>query len=142
MVKAQGQAEVEISTAMQDLRQADMVLTVTNAIEAVIEPQHLKSGVVVCDVARPRDVSRQVIEARNDVLVIEGNPLEDLNGNGIPEFFAPPMGDLELGRGIVLVRNGKGGRDRYVPIGARASSWIERYLREVRPLQIRHRQRS
>ena len=52
--------------------QADMVLTVTNAIEAVIEPQHLKSGVVVCDVARPRDVSRQVIEARNDVLVIEG----------------------------------------------------------------------
>jgi predicted amino acid dehydrogenase len=57
---------------MGDLQQADMVLTVTNAIEAVIEPHHLKSGAVVCDVARPRDVSRQVVNARNDVLVIEG----------------------------------------------------------------------
>jgi predicted amino acid dehydrogenase len=57
---------------MQDLQQAEMVLTVTNAIEAVIEPHHLKSGAIVCDVARPRDVSRQVIEERDDVLVIEG----------------------------------------------------------------------
>jgi predicted amino acid dehydrogenase len=57
---------------MAELRQADMVLTVTNAIETVIEPKHLKSGAVVCDVARPRDVSRQVVEARDDVLVIEG----------------------------------------------------------------------
>jgi integrase/recombinase XerD len=45
--------------------------------------------------------------------------------------------DLELGRGILLVREGKGGRDRYVPVGERASRWIERYLREVRPLQVR-----
>ena len=64
--------EVQISTDMQALRQADLVLTVTNAIDAVIEPHHLKSGSVVCDVARPRDVSRHVVEERNDVLVIEG----------------------------------------------------------------------
>jgi predicted amino acid dehydrogenase len=72
LVKAQGLAEVHVSTNMLDLRQADIVLTVTNAIEAVIEPQHLKSGAIVCDVARPRDVSRRVIEERDDVLVIEG----------------------------------------------------------------------
>jgi fatty aldehyde-generating acyl-ACP reductase len=72
LVGAQGAAQVRISTTMDDLRQADLVLTVTNAIDAVIEPQHLKSGAVVCDVARPRDVSRQVVAERNDVLVIEG----------------------------------------------------------------------
>jgi len=72
LVKAQGQPNVRLSTTMQDLQQAHMVLTVTNAIDAVIEPQHLKSGAVVCDVARPRDVSKQVIEERNDILVIEG----------------------------------------------------------------------
>lgn len=71
-IEAQPSCEVQISTDIQDLRQADLVLTVTNAIEAVIEPQHLKSGAVVCDVARPRDVSRQVVEKRDDVLVIEG----------------------------------------------------------------------
>jgi predicted amino acid dehydrogenase len=72
LVLAQGQSNTRISTSMLDLRQADMVLTVTNTIDAVIEPQHLKIGAVVCDVARPRDVSRQVLEERDDILVIEG----------------------------------------------------------------------
>jgi fatty aldehyde-generating acyl-ACP reductase len=71
-VTAQGQPNVRISTSLQDIKQADMVLTVTNTIETVIEPQHLKSGSVICDVARPRDVSRQVIDERDDVLIIEG----------------------------------------------------------------------
>ncbi|HMQ50829.1 MAG TPA: shikimate dehydrogenase [Anaerolineae bacterium] len=72
LVEVQGQPNVQLSTDMRALQQADMVLTVTNAIETVIEPGHLKSGSVVCDVARPRDVSRQVVEQRDDVLVIEG----------------------------------------------------------------------
>jgi len=72
LVEAQSTAEVQLSATMQDLRQAELVLTVTNAIEAVIEPHHLKSGAIVCDVARPRDVSRRVVEERDDVLVIEG----------------------------------------------------------------------
>lgn len=72
LVKDQGQPNVQISTNMNDLQQADMVLTVTNAVHTVIEQHHLKSGAVVCDVARPRDVSRQVVEQRDDVLVIEG----------------------------------------------------------------------
>jgi predicted amino acid dehydrogenase len=72
LIQAQGYSSVSISTNMADLQQADMILTVTNAIEAVIEPGHLKTGAVICDVARPRDVSRQVVEQRDDVLVIEG----------------------------------------------------------------------
>jgi predicted amino acid dehydrogenase len=54
------------------LREADVVLTVTSAAEAVIKPESLRIGSVVCDVARPRDVSPLVAKARPDVLVIEG----------------------------------------------------------------------
>ena len=54
------------------LRDADLVVTVTSARDAVIEPEDLKSGCVVCDVARPRDVSVRVARERNDVLVVEG----------------------------------------------------------------------
>ncbi|MEW6727637.1 shikimate dehydrogenase [Desulforudis sp. 1088] len=54
------------------LRRADVVITVTSAVDAIIEPEDLKTGAVVCDVARPRDVSRRVVEKRDDVLVIEG----------------------------------------------------------------------
>ena len=68
----QPDTEVQVSTEMQTLDQAQMVLTVTNSIDTVIESHHLRSGSVVCDVARPRDVSRQVIEQRDDILVIEG----------------------------------------------------------------------
>ncbi|MBC8142975.1 MAG: shikimate dehydrogenase [Armatimonadetes bacterium] len=54
------------------LRNADVIVTVTSAVDAVILPEHLKSGAVVCDVARPRDVSVRVAKERDDVLVIEG----------------------------------------------------------------------
>ena len=54
------------------LRDADLILTVTSATDAVIQPEDLKPGCVVCDVARPRDVSVRVAKERDDVLVIEG----------------------------------------------------------------------
>lgn len=54
------------------LTEADVVVTVTSAVDAVILPEHLKRGAVVCDVARPRDVSVRVSKERQDVLVIEG----------------------------------------------------------------------
>lgn len=54
------------------IREADVVVTVTSSDSAVILPDHLKPGAVVCDVARPRDVSVRVAKERNDVLVIEG----------------------------------------------------------------------
>ena len=54
------------------LRDADIVITVSSAAEAIVLPEHIKRGAVVCDVARPRDVSVRVAKERNDVLVIEG----------------------------------------------------------------------
>lgn len=69
-------ATVLAGTDIRAIYQADLILTVTNALTAIIEPQHLKPGAVVCDVARPRDVSRRVYEERDDVLVIEGGMVE------------------------------------------------------------------
>ena len=57
-------------------------------------PEHLKPGAVVCDVARPRDVSVRVSRERPDVLVIEGGVVQ-VPGNvefnfrfGFPEGMA------------------------------------------------------
>ena len=33
----------------------------------------------------------------------------------------------------MLVRRGKGNKDRFVPIGPRALAWLDKYLAEVRP---------
>jgi fatty aldehyde-generating acyl-ACP reductase len=69
-------AQVKISQDMRDIYSADLILTVTSAVASVIEPEHLKPGAVVCDVARPRDVSARVERVRDDVLVIEGGMVE------------------------------------------------------------------
>lgn len=69
-------AQLRTSTAIDSIYQADLVLTVTSAVTTVIEPEHLRPGAVVCDVARPRDVSKRVGAQRDDVLVIEGGMVE------------------------------------------------------------------
>jgi len=44
--------------------------------------------------------------------------------------------DLDLERGIVTIRQGKGKKDRVIPIGDRAVAWIQKYLREARPTLV------
>ncbi len=73
--KLTGSGHASIQTCIdvaKGLRDADIVITVTSAVDAVILPEHIKRGAVVCDVARPRDVSVRVARERKDVLVIEG----------------------------------------------------------------------
>jgi predicted amino acid dehydrogenase len=61
---------------MDVLKDAQLILTVTSAIHDVIRPEHLQPGSVVCDVARPRDVSAMVAAARDDILVIDGGMVD------------------------------------------------------------------
>lgn len=79
------------SDLKKTLNKSDIVISVSGSVEHLIEPEDLKSGAIVCDVARPRDVSKQVQEKRNDVLVIEGGVIEipgDVNFNF--NFGFPP----------------------------------------------------
>lgn len=66
------------------LKNADIIIAVTSAIDTIIDVDDLKPGAIVCDVARPRSVSKAVAEKRDDVLVIEGGVVEvpgDVNFN-------------------------------------------------------------
>ncbi len=84
----------EATTSFEAIRAADAIVTVTSDDAAVILPEHLKPGAVVCDVARPRDVSVRVAKERRDVLVIEGGVVKvpgdvEFNFNfGFPERTA------------------------------------------------------
>ena len=41
--------------------------------------------------------------------------------------------DIDFTRRVVMVREGKGRRDRVTPIGRRALAWLDKYLLEARP---------
>ena len=74
-VESQG-TRAATTTNLQDIREADIVLCMTSSTDPIIRPDLLKAGAVVCDVARPRSVSRRVARERDDVLVIEGGVVE------------------------------------------------------------------
>ncbi len=61
--------------------------------------------------------------------------LETLYSTGVRrlELIGLSVFDLDTDRGTLMVRQGKGRKDRVVPIGERAIAWIDRYVREVRP---------
>jgi integrase/recombinase XerD len=61
-------------------------------------------------------------------------------------FYATAMRRMELAnlklhdpdaeRGTVTIRQGKGKKDRIIPIGERALAWIAKYVAEARPLLL------
>jgi integrase/recombinase XerD len=65
--------------------------------------------------------------------------LETLYSTGLrrSEMCALEVRDVDVDRGTLIVRQGKGKKDRMIPIGARAVSWIEKYVEEVRPRLVR-----
>jgi fatty aldehyde-generating acyl-ACP reductase len=75
-LKGQARCEIVVSTGMEFLAESQLILTVTSAVHEVIHPEHLRPGSVVCDVARPRDVSAMVAAARDDIFVIDGGMVD------------------------------------------------------------------
>jgi integrase/recombinase XerD len=61
--------------------------------------------------------------------------LETLYSTGMRrmEMINLKLYDLDTERGTVKIRQGKGKKDRVIPIGDRAAAWVEKYVRESRP---------
>jgi integrase/recombinase XerD len=49
------------------------------------------------------------------------------------ELMGLKLYDLDTERGTLMIRQGKGRKDRFIPIGQRACAWVDKYLVEVRP---------
>ena len=61
--------------------------------------------------------------------------LETLYSTGIRrmEIIGLQQRDVDYDRGTLMIRQGKGKKDRMIPIGDRALVWVARYRDEVRP---------
>ena len=71
----------------------------------------------------------------NPIGVRDRAMLEVLYSTGIrrAELAHLAVFDIDAARHTLLVRQGKGRKDRMVPVGERALAWVDRYLTEVRP---------
>ncbi|HLI76810.1 MAG TPA: site-specific tyrosine recombinase XerC [Acidobacteriaceae bacterium] len=83
------------------------------------EVEHVMTG---CDISDPIGLRDRAI-------------LETIYSTGMRrlEMIRLKLYDLQLDRGLLLVNQGKGSKDRYVPVGARAIAWLRKYIDEARP---------
>jgi acetylornithine/succinyldiaminopimelate/putrescine aminotransferase/predicted amino acid dehydrogenase len=82
-----------LTTALDEvLPRADVVIAATSAPASLISPGRLHPGAVICDLARPANVTTEVAVARPDVLVIDGGIIE------VPG--RPDLGPIGLGHGL------------------------------------------
>lgn len=134
-VRERNEAKVRVSTDIRStLPLADVVIAVTSALDTVVEPEDLKPGAVVADVARPRDVSRRVAEVREDVLVIEGGVVEV---PGPVEFgfnfgFPPRTAYACMAETMILALE-----ERYEPFSLGRELSVEK-VQEIQRLAQRH----
>lgn len=61
--------------------------------------------------------------------------METLYSTGMrrAELMRLQIGEISHNQSTVMIRQGKGKRDRVIPIGDRALAWVEKYEHEVRP---------
>ncbi len=91
------------------LPSCDAVISASSSADAIVRPEDLKPGAVVCDVARPRDVSQQVAEVRDDVLVLEGGVVSAPGAADFGFYFGVPPGSCMacMAETIVLAMEGR-----------------------------------
>jgi integrase/recombinase XerD len=91
-------------------------------------PKHVLTTSEVEQVMRQPDLSESM-GVRDRAM------LETLYSTGMRrrELMGLQLFDLDRERGTVMIRQGKGKKDRMIPIGERALAWIDRYQKDVRP---------
>jgi integrase/recombinase XerD len=86
--------------------------------------------------------ARKIVEAP-DTATLEGyrdrTILEVLYSTGIrkKEVLSLTVDDISLDDEVAIVRNGKGGKDRVVPLSRQACRHLETYLKSIRPEMLR-----
>ncbi len=71
---------------------ADLIITTTSAVEPVVRMEWVKPGAVICDVARPPDISPDAAAQRPDVLVIESGEVQLFPGARVTMNLGLPEG--------------------------------------------------
>lgn len=90
--------------------------------QAVLSLEEAEGILAQPDISRPEELRDRAI-------------LEVFYSTGLRRAEVAALGlfDVDAGRGTIWVRQGKGRKDRVVPIGERALAWVLKYVEEARP---------
>jgi len=78
-----------LSTKIQDIKSADLIIVTTSASGAIIKPEYIKNKTIIYDITQPRNVNKQLFSTRKDVVVIDGGLVKTENINYEFNFNLP-----------------------------------------------------
>lgn len=99
--------EADISRAA---RESEIIICVSSSTEELLAPEDCRPGAVVCDVARPRNVSANFGDRRQDVLVMDGGVIAvpgDAVDFGMNFGFPPRTAEACIAETIILALEGR-----------------------------------
>jgi integrase/recombinase XerD len=117
------------------MRQNVLLYNPASELELPRQPVHLPAAVMSVEEAE-RVLSvpdvREVLGLRDRAI------LEVLYATGVRRAEVIKLGlfDVDSSRRVLMVREGKGKKDRVVPLGERALAWVNKYLADARPLLV------
>lgn len=89
---------IKISKNIDDIKEADLIIAATNSPISLIESEHLKSGVVIIDDSFPKNVSRDILRERNDIILLEGGVTQMPKLNIDVSRHMPDLLDLSISK--------------------------------------------
>jgi len=89
---------ITISNRICDIEDADLIIAATNSPVSIIKSEHLKSGAVIIDDSFPKNVPRDVLRERDDVILLEGGVSQMPKLNIDVSRHMPDLLDLSISK--------------------------------------------
>ena len=90
-------AEVEATFDISAIKSADLIIVATNSSQSIIMSEHLKEGAIIIDDSFPKNVSQNILEERENIILLEGGITQlpkslDVNmARNVPDFLDVPI---------------------------------------------------
>lgn len=114
------------------VKQHHLLYNPASELEMPRVPQRLPQHILTMD-----EIERILYQTslQGEIGIRDRAIIETLYATGLRrmEIVNLKLYDIDLANGTLMVREGKGKKDRMVPIGERAGCWIDKYRSEVRP---------
>ena len=89
---------VGISKNIADVKDSDLIIIATNSPVSIIRSEHLKSGAIVIDDSFPKNVSRDILKKRDDIILLEGGVTQMPNLDIDVSRHMPDLLDLSISK--------------------------------------------
>jgi predicted amino acid dehydrogenase len=78
-----------LSTEIQDIKIADIIIVTTSASGAIIKSKFIKDNAIIYDITQPKNVDKSICKKRQDILIFNGGLVKTKNIDYKFNFYLP-----------------------------------------------------